>query len=348
MNPAVPEPAARIVRRAMSPSPDQRYASAEEMLADLEAVLAPPSPPRRGRTATALRTAAGVLGTAVALVAVAGLLAVAMVGFQFWPIPPTPPPSDPAEEATRPPPPKLDTWEQLFDGDDLAGWQPVPFDPPDKTPGNFSVVEVNRLPAVRASGEGQVAIETEREFEDFHLRFEYRWGAAAGLHLASVRYHCTGPVGAKGTHGMELHLNQAGSYLRKNDLLRFDLADLRGGKVVPTGPAGQGVPPWSNRELPLGKWNQAALVCVGDSAVHVLNGAPVLALARSRRPGDPADVPVTRGRVRLQSVKGEVLFRKIEVRRATEIPAEYLADKPAPPAGGREPQTPAPADRPRD
>ena len=63
-------------------------------------------------------------------------------------------------------------------------------------------------------------------------------------------------------------------------------------------------------------------MCVGDWSVHVINGSPVLALARSRR-ADPPDEPLTRGRVRFQSVRGEIFFRKIEVRRATELPPEY-------------------------
>ncbi|HEY1187478.1 MAG TPA: protein kinase [Gemmata sp.] len=305
LNPRVPDAVARVVRRAMSVRPGERHSSAGELLGALEQLLAPP---RRWREGFAALAGAG------AMLAVAVGVSVLLTG-----------PRDarvaPGREFAR-----VDAWEPLLDEHDLGLWQPVV--PEGGSPigagprSEFSLVLLDGAPALRATGTGLGSVESAREFENFHLRFEYRWGAADGDHYASVRYHCTGPVGSKGTHGMQLHLQRAGSYLRRNDLLRVDIGAVRGERVEPVRPGGQRIDTEFNTEAPVGRWNKAALVCVGDWSVHVINGAPVLALARSRW-ADPPDEPLTRGRIRFQSVKGEIFFRKIEIRRATALPPEY-------------------------
>ncbi|QEL20854.1 protein kinase domain-containing protein [Limnoglobus roseus] len=312
VNPEIPEPVARIVRRAMAPFPEDRYPNAAAVLADLEALLAPPRP-RRWREALA------AVGGAVAMLAIAGGISFFLASPNVNPVP---------NRSAQAPFARHDAWEPLLDGQDMHEWRPVV--PEGGTPigagpaSEFGMVEMEGGPALRASGTGLGSVESERDFENFHLQFEYRWGTATGDHLASIRYHCGGPLGSKGTHGMQLHLQRAGSYLRLNDLLRIDVGEIRDGKIASVEPAGRSIPPHTNKEAPVGRWNRAALVCLGDTALHVINGTPVLALARSRR-ADPPDHPLTRGRIRFQSVKGEVFFRKIEVRKVTELPAEYLA-----------------------
>jgi hypothetical protein len=316
VNPDVPEKVAAVVRKAMAPDPAGRYPTADAMLRELDCLLAPCRP--RGRRVV---TAAAIV---VAVLFTVGVVVALRPG-------PTPTP----DSMGGPPPPKVDEWEQLIDGPDLKGWQRVPARA-GVPAGEMAVVEVNTSPwpVLRASGTGVAAIETEREFENYHLRFEYKWAEAAGLHQASVRYHCVGPVGTPGTHGMILHMTEAGSYRRitnkKQIELKIDAGELRGAEVVPVRPVtGATVRAAGGKEAPFGKWNQAALVCVGDWMVHVLNGVPVVALARSRRAveGGP-DEPLTKGRIRFQSLVGEVHIRKVEIRRATAIPAEYLSEKP--------------------
>lgn len=318
INPAVPGAVARVVLRAMSPDPARRYPSAEAMRADLEKLLAPPRQSHRGQ----LFAAAGA--AALVLAGVAG----------FWQrlLPPFQQQGDEAPNAlpvvrVEPPLEEVDAWQPLLDDRDLGGWKPVVADgatPIGKGPrSEFSLVRVEGQRALRATGTGQGGVESEREYDNFHLRFEYRWGAAEGDHFASVRYHCGGAVGSRGTHGMQLHPERAGGYTRLNDLLRIDVGEIRGGAVVAVRPAEQRIDPTAKMELPAGRWNKAALICVSDWSVHVINGVPVLALARSRR-ADPVDEPLTRGRIRFQSVRGEIFFRKIEIRRATGLPVEYL------------------------
>lgn len=306
INPSIPEAVARVVRKAMATDPAARHASASALLAELEAL----SRPRR-------RFVREMLAATVGAILMLGLAA----GISYLI-------SSPDSHAvhTISPPPRIDAWEPLLDRHDIKGWHPLV--PEGGTPigagprSEFELVELDGNPVLRSNGTGLGGVESDREYENYHLRFEYRWGSAEGDHFASIRYHCGGTLGSKGTHGMELHLQRAGSYLRLNDLLRIDRGEIRDGQVVSIGPAGQRIATLMNTESPVARWNKAALVCVNDWAVHVINGKAVLPLARSRR-AEPPDQPLTRGRIRFQSVKGEIYFRKIEIRRVTELPPEF-------------------------
>jgi hypothetical protein len=57
-------------------------------------------------------------------------------------------------------------------------------------------------PSIRVSGEDPGALTTLEEFENFHLRLEFRWGEATWgtwkelPRDSGVQYHCIGPHGA--------------------------------------------------------------------------------------------------------------------------------------------------------
>jgi hypothetical protein len=89
-------------------------------------------------------------------------------------------------------------WTSLFNGRDLTGWEtflgkphasvdlPGPRDAKgehvnrvgvDADPrGVFSVVTADGRPAIRISGEIYGALTTRAEFENYHLRFQIKWG----------------------------------------------------------------------------------------------------------------------------------------------------------------------------
>src|SRR5437763_462783 len=76
-------------------------------------------------------------------------------------------------------------WTQLFNGRDLDGWdtwlgkpykatEPVGLNKDPK--GVYSVVTIDGKPAVRISGEIFGAITTKKEFENYHVRLQFKWG----------------------------------------------------------------------------------------------------------------------------------------------------------------------------
>jgi len=94
---------------------------------------------------------------------------------------------------------KAGAWTRLFNGRDLSGWETwlgIPekstagIDLPRDADGRytaplglnvdpkqvFTVVEVDGKPAIRISGEIFGALTGQQEYDDFHLRLEFKWG----------------------------------------------------------------------------------------------------------------------------------------------------------------------------
>jgi hypothetical protein len=86
---------------------------------------------------------------------------------------------------------------------------------------------------------------------------------------------------------------------------------------------GEGLMKSGDAEKPTGQWNVVEVYCLGTTAVHVINGKPMMVLHNLRRPQGGKDVPLDRGRIQLQSEGAEILFRKLQVEPIRQIPAEY-------------------------
>lgn len=80
-----------------------------------------------------------------------------------------------------------------------------------------------------------------------------------------------------------------------------------------------------DRESAHGEWTQIDLYCVGDQSVHVVNGQVVMALRGSRYTKDGRTLPLTKGRLQLQSEAAEVFYKDIAIAPVSEMPAEYAA-----------------------
>ena len=73
-------------------------------------------------------------------------------------------------------------------------------------------------------------------------------------------------------------------------------------------------------EKPHGQWNTLELYCLGQTSVHVVNGAPNMVLSGLRRKVDRRDVPLTKGRIQFQSEGAEVFYRNVAIRSIRAIP----------------------------
>ncbi|MEI9902673.1 MAG: DUF1080 domain-containing protein [Asticcacaulis sp.] len=77
----------------------------------------------------------------------------------------------------------------------------------------------------------------------------------------------------------------------------------------------------SNAEKPVGQWNVLDLYVVGDHAVHVVNGVPVMEVWGLCDPdGGSVCVPLTHGRIQLQSEGAETFFRHITLEPIDSLP----------------------------
>ncbi|MGV3519822.1 3-keto-disaccharide hydrolase [Luteitalea sp.] len=118
-----------------------------------------------------------------------------------------------------------DAWTPLFNGRDLSGWQTFLGRPHPSTEvaglaraadgtyaevvglnrdprGVFSVVTLEGRPAIRISGEIYGGLITQADYENYHLRLQFRWGETRwpprplAPRDTGCCYHSTGPLGA--------------------------------------------------------------------------------------------------------------------------------------------------------
>lgn len=260
--------------------------------------------------------------------------------------------------------------QELFNGRDLTGWETYlgpRYDPAKKDfagphvgvnvdpDGVFSVVEVDGAPAIRVSGVVWGGISTHGEFENYHLRLQFKWGEQRHAPRANARrdsgllYHAVGPHAAGwffwmrsqefqiqehdvgdyweiGGTRIKTHVRTEGPpdklsyfYSPTGDLETFRAGTKTGGRIRHCFDA----------ELPHGQWNTLDLYCVGQTSMHVVNGVVVMVLRESEQPdGSGGFIPLTKGKIQLQSEGAEVFYRAITVEPIDRFPNLQVAPRP--------------------
>ena len=252
----------------------------------------------------------------------------------------------------------------LFDGRDLAGWEPwlgyadtsLTFRPQTVAPLGtsidtseiFTVGRVDGAPAIRAGGRYWGSLATAAAFADFHLSLDYRWGPAGAGEVRNngVVYFSHGrPGGVFGTWmaGMEFQLQHGsngmaipmGNRMRANVTVAQDRSIVYpyrrfrlGGREIDlaNGNPAYSVEAANDAERPIGAWNHLDLYVVGNHSIHVVNGVPVMEL-RGVGELDEAGrrVPVTQGRLQLQSEGAITWFRNIRIEPIRTLPRVVVA-----------------------
>ena len=233
-------------------------------------------------------------------------------------------------------------WEPLFNGKDFTGWEVyigIPH-PSVDVPGMernedsvytqplgigndplnvFTVTEIDGAPAVHVSGQIYGSFATVKEYGNYHLRLEARWGErkwAAREDLprnSGLLYHGTGEFGKglgvwKTSHECQVMENMFGDSYRmggtfcditasranENERYSYDPAapKVSFGPRLPAG-AICGMNPMN--EKPLGEWNTIELLCYEGTSVHVINGKVNMILTNSHLVVDGNEVPLTKG-----------------------------------------------------
>jgi hypothetical protein len=207
----------------------------------------------------------------------------------------------------------------------------------------YTVVEVDGAPAIRISGEIWGAITTTEEFENYHLRLKTKWGQKKWpprentVRDSGLLYHCIGPHGA----GSGFWMKSFECQIQENDNGDFwsvagVIVDVHGKQSderspLVFDPKAEKKVGWTRRivrnprsENESGEWNTVEIYVLGQTAVHVCNGKPNLVLTGLRHKVDGKEVPLTKGKIQIQSEGAEVFYRDIEIRPITEIPKELL------------------------
>ena len=224
-----------------------------------------------------------------------------------------------------------------------ADLKPLGLNPPGQQV--FSIVEQEGKPVLRITGEIYGCAVTREPFENYHLRLETKWGSTKLKPRVNepkdsgILYHSRGPFGVDYwkswalshefqviEHGMGEYWTQATSAI---DIRAFPkAAGAEAPRWNPKAPWMQFVSP-NNHALAGsdedrgGDWNRLELVCFQDDCVHIVNGKVVMALANARYRDGEKWIPMTGGKLQIQSEAAEVFYRNIEIRPIPAMPKQY-------------------------
>ena len=252
--------------------------------------------------------------------------------------------------------------QELFNGRDLTGWESYlgpRYDAAEKKftgphiglntdpDGIFRVVQVDGAPAIRISGEIFGTLATLAEFENYHLRLQFKWGdkrwapRATAKRDSGLLYHSYGPHAAEwffwmSSQEFQIQEHDLGDYWAvgkpsiKVRVTKQGPAERPYYVHSPAGepetfrrgaPAGPHVRHSFDAEKPHGEWNILDLYCLGQASYHVVNGVLVMVLRESEQPdGQGGWVPLTKGRIQLQSEGAEVFYRNITIEPIDRFP----------------------------
>lgn len=235
-------------------------------------------------------------------------------------------------------------WVPLFNGRNLDGWYTfLQKHGKNHDPDRVVTIEDGAIRLYRHAAEGDTVvmgyIATEKEYGDYHLRFQYRWGKrffpprAALKRDAGLYYHIIGADAVWPTAlQFQVQESDVGDLLalygfqldssidpktRAEEASTF-LDSTQGGEPHVLGGKGIGYQKRLPGPFEIEGWNTAEVLVRGDGTEHRLNGK-VVNQGRHVRFVDPDPAkgvrPITRGRIALEIEAAEIDFRNVEIRR---------------------------------
>ncbi len=260
---------------------------------------------------------------------------------------------------------KEDPWQKVFNGKNLEGWDTYigpafdsiknAFDTTQVLGLNndqnkiFTVVDEDGQPAIRISGENFGGISTTKEFKNFHLQLEFKWGRKKSnprkdkKRDSGILYHAVGKHGAdfgfwmrsqefqvqEGDTGdywgvaggsFEVPVSQRGEgfvYNPDGEKLTFNEKSKVGRRAIKIPDA----------EKPTGEWNTIEIYCLGDTAVHTVNGQVTMMLYHSSQLDNGNLKRLDQGKIQIQSEGAEVFYRNIQLEKINTIPDKIIHHK---------------------
>lgn len=214
----------------------------------------------------------------------------------------------------------------------------------------FSVKEENGNTVLRISGEIYGCLFTKQEFENYDLKLKVKWGTLKWaprtnkLRDAGICYHSIGEAGADYWRSwmlsqefqiMEGHMgdywNIANSAIDVRAFLPEGSMNAVASNTQPflsigTGTNLQGLCiRTADNESPEGDWTNVELVCFKGKSLHIINSKVVMVLANSRYHAGDKDIPLTKGKIQLQSEGAEVFYKDISIKNIDRMPDEYAS-----------------------
>lgn len=220
----------------------------------------------------------------------------------------------------------------------------------------FSTIETEDDVVLKISGEVFGGLSTKQEYQNYHLRAEFKWGEnkfEPRLNLLrdnGILYHCTGEYGAfwnvwMRAPEMQVQETDMGDFYALAGVA-MDIRSRKSGRADARGLWAQiydpsaaiqtigNVPGAEGRcrrildlERSHGEWNSLELICFEDTAVHVVNGQVVMVLRNSRVVNQSGETlqSLQRGKIQFQSEGAEAYYRRIQIMPIESIPDRFKA-----------------------
>ena len=253
---------------------------------------------------------------------------------------------------------KTEHWKQLFNGRDLSGWdayigpdlddsgKPITGTPIglNNDPKHvFTVVKDNDENVIRISGENWGALISSKEYENYHLRLQFKWGSLSWGQKKGKRkdsgllYNSVGNYGADygaWMRAQEFQIEEGNTgdywgcaggmadvpaiersatdyvYNVQGRQLTFSQGSKQGRHCIKQGDA----------ENPSGQWNTLDLYVHGDTSIHVVNGKVMMVLYHNRQLDNGQERPLTKGKIQLQSEGAELFYKRIKIQSIDKLP----------------------------
>jgi hypothetical protein len=254
-------------------------------------------------------------------------------------------------------------WKSLFNGKDFSGWDtyigPAYDKSQDKFIGDpfglnndpskvFSVAKEDGKNCIRISGEHFGGISTKEEFKNYHLRLEFKWGNLKWeprkdkKRDSGILYHAVGEHGADGGFWMrsqefQVQEGDCGDYWG----VAGGIFDVRASKrsekeyvYDPSGPLltfsakspiGRQCIKNPDAEKPTGQWNIVDIYCYGGTSIHMINGIVVMVLYNSRQEDGDDEMPLTKGKLQIQSEGAEIFYSNIQIQPIQKLPETLMS-----------------------
>ncbi|NVK55603.1 MAG: DUF1080 domain-containing protein [Alteromonadaceae bacterium] len=206
----------------------------------------------------------------------------------------------------------------------------------------------NNQPVLRVSGEYYGGVSTKQEYENYHFTLQFKWGDKKWpprldrLKDSGILYHAIGEHGQDYyrswmiSQEFQIMQGHIGDYWNQMttavDVRAFSpeyIMNPVADETQPFLPVGQGedikglVLRKENHENPHGQWNTLDLITFEDKSIHIVNGEVVMVLRNSRNVIDGKPVPLTKGKIQLQSEAAELFYRGIAIKSLDAMPARY-------------------------
>jgi Domain of Unknown Function (DUF1080) len=234
-------------------------------------------------------------------------------------------------------------WIPLFNGRNLDGWYTfLQKHGKNSDPDRVITIDDGAIHLYKGAADGTRVvmgyIGTEKEYGNYHLRLQYRWGTKkfeprfklkrdAGLY-----YHVLGPD-AVWPRSLQFQIEQTnvGDLIalygltvdtwidpktRGHDMATYQGPE-HGGEPRALGGRGIAYQKHLAGTFEVDGWNTVEVIARGDTTVHMLNGH-LVNQGRNVRLVDPekpaSSRPITRGRIALEIEAAEMYFRNVELR----------------------------------